>query len=144
MAKQPRQGGVPGAPQLAPFRFKKGQSGNPGGRPPKNLVEQGEGGQLSLSDAVKRYLNRNPRKVDELAQLMVEAALGKIPPEQAKILQMVRSIDVVKAMLDRTDGPVQQKIDHTIRTDRTVILHDGPAVRLDDLEEERKPDALPG
>jgi hypothetical protein len=35
-----RRGGVPGAPQLRPYCYKPGQSGNPGGRPKVDLAAQ--------------------------------------------------------------------------------------------------------
>jgi hypothetical protein len=53
--------------RVAPFRWKKGQSGNPAGR---------RKGSISLAAALQRLLIKEPDKLESVARTLVDAAIA--------------------------------------------------------------------
>ncbi len=84
--------------------------------------------EASLTKSIKRFLADHPDYMKRLAEMFVKCAVGEVDEKTANILSRVRGIDHFRELFNRLDGPVIQKIDSTIRSDKTVILHDGPAV----------------
>lgn len=68
-----QKGGVPGAPQLRPYHFRAGESGNPGGRPKHDLAAEiaraiFEQDGLAIFDAFRKMLRKgSPYAFDVLA-----------------------------------------------------------------------------
>lgn len=101
----PRGGVVP----PAETRFRPGQSGNPGGKPKG----------ASILGPLLREMARRPdedgygSKAVELAKRLAEAAL-----EGDR-----EAVDAILKLMDRTDGPVEKKIEHTgeLTTKRIVL-----------------------
>jgi len=91
-----------GAPQLDPYKFKPGQSGNPSGRPKKKPI----------TEMYERILN-NPENVAAI-EIAVNKALAK--GQMAMVLQL-------REMTDRVEGKVVQPIE----ADITVNLSDAIA-----------------
>lgn len=75
---------------LKPFQFKKGQSGNPGGRPKTK----------PFWDAIQKHLEEHPEDA---------AAIIRDHFKRAK----KGSIAHARELMDRTDGPVKQVTEHT-------------------------------
>ena len=91
---------------LEQYKWKKGQSGNPDGRPT---------GSISLVESLKAYLRRNPQKLEEIVIALVkEGRLGNIV--------------ATKEMLDRIDGKVAER--HKIEGELPIKLIFVPAQRL--------------
>ena len=91
-----------GAPQLDPYKWQPGQSGNPGGRPKKKPI----------TELYERILN-DPANLDA-----IESAVNKALQRgnMAMVLQL-------KEMTDRIEGKVTQPI----QADLTVNLADAIA-----------------
>ena len=71
---------------LKPYRFKKGQSGNPSGRPK---------GAVSLVTSLREYLNKHPEEKRDLIKALIK---------QGKLGNVVAT----KEILDRVDGKVKE------------------------------------
>jgi hypothetical protein len=121
-------GGPSPADRIRPFMWKKGQSGNPGGRP-KNE---------SMTARLRRVLaqEHNGREIADLIaeRLVKEALSGKHP--------------FIKELLDRVEGPVNQhKPDHdrVVRIE-VVDVASGVVTPVSGLREfySRFPAPLPG
>ena len=91
-----------GAPQLDPYKFKPGESGNPSGRPKKKPI----------TEMYERILSR-PENIEAL-ELAVNKALSR--GQMAMVLQL-------REMTDRIEGKVTQPI----QADITVNLSDAIA-----------------
>jgi hypothetical protein len=82
-------------------QFKKGQSGNPGGRPK---------GSISLVNLIRRRLTENPELADAIADnLIALAAQGD-----------QKAINAIREILDRVDGKVPQQVDAKVEGDIVV------------------------
>lgn len=79
-------------PWLAPYRWQKGQSGNPGGRPR----------QKPISDAYKQALQFTDANGVTFAQLIAQAMLEKA---------MRGDVAATKEVTDRVEGSVRQAMD---------------------------------
>jgi hypothetical protein len=112
--------GIEGAPQLAPYKFPPGKSGNPGGRPKFRAV----------SKAAKRLLLRYTR--EEIEQRSRD---GKLRGDEALAASMlVSAFDdprFASIILDRTEGKVPDEVQHSGAGDGLRII----------LEEARPPSA---
>ena len=101
---------------LKPFRWKKGQTGNPEGRPT---------GSISVVESLKAYLRRHP---DELEQIVISLV------KEGRLGNMVAT----KEIIDRVDGRVVET--HKITGNLPVILQFVPASEIlkqqSQLEEE--------
>jgi hypothetical protein len=75
-------------------QFKKGQSGNPGGRPK---------GSISLVNLIRRRLTENPELADAIADNLDQKA-----------------INAIREILDRVDGKVPQQVDAKVEGDIVV------------------------
>lgn len=82
-----------GAPQLDPYKFRPGQSGNPSGRPKKKPV----------TEMYERILN-DPENLAAIEKATVKALLKG---NMAMVLQL-------KEMTDRVEGKVTQPIEADI------------------------------
>lgn len=82
------------ADHLRDTRFKKGQSGNPGGRPK---------GAVSIVAMIKKLLREDP----ERARKVAENILDRAAENDAKALGFARTL------LERVDGPVPTQIEGT-------------------------------
>ena len=82
-----------GAPQLDPYKFKPGQSGNPSGRPKKKPI----------TEMYERILN-DPKNIAALEKA-VNKALSR--GQMAMVLQL-------KEMTDRVEGKVTQPIEASV------------------------------
>jgi hypothetical protein len=91
-----------GAPQLDPYKWQKGQSGNPGGRPKKKPV----------TDLYDEILN-DP---EEIAKIRASVIKSLVKGNMAMVLQL-------REMTDRVEGKVTQPIE----ADITVNLADAIA-----------------
>jgi len=76
-------------------RWKPGQSGNPKGRPPKNL---------SITSLVKEKLEQEGPEGKTNAELIADAIIE---------LAVSGDLSAIKELLDRTDGKVIDRTDHT-------------------------------
>jgi hypothetical protein len=91
------------ADHLEPFKWKKGQSGNPSGRTK---------GTPSLVDELKKWLRRHPEDAEKIiAALIKEGTKG--------------NITATREMLDRVDGKVVET--HKLETDLPVQVIFVPA-----------------
>jgi len=88
---------------LAPFKWKKGQSGNPEGRPT---------GVISLTETLKKMLRRNPEALEDIVTALIE---------EGRLGNMVAT----KEMLDRVDGKVAET--HRIEGELPVRIEFVPA-----------------
>ena len=79
--------------------WKKGQSGNPNGKPK---------GALNLTSILKQHLSEDQR-AEKLMQAVVKRAHDKSDP-------------LVKEILERVDGKVPQAIDATIDTTVNIVF----------------------
>lgn len=83
-------------------RFQPGRSGNPGGKP------RG----ASIQAAILRELAKEPdedgigRGAREVAQALMDVAAGRRAPNEV-------DTKAALAILDRTDGPIEKKIEHS-------------------------------
>lgn len=99
------------APQIAPYRFKPGQSGNPSGLPK---------GTVSLVAAIKKILREDPARLDALAAKVVERAEKNLDGKE---------FVYVKEIIERFDGKVSDKV--VIERNDTNITE----FTIDDLRE---------
>ncbi len=103
----------PGNPKtLTAPRYKKGQTGNPGGKRKDGLKSQPK--VYLVSDALKELLE-DKRISRELAQALFDVARDPAHP------LMIRAAEV---MLDRTEGKVEQKVKHdgVVKTARLEVV----------------------
>ena len=94
---------------LEKFKWKKGQSGNPDGRPT---------GSISLVERLKAHLRRHPEDVENIIQGLV--ALG-IDPSASQL-------GAIKEMMDRVDGKVTET--HKIEGELPIRIEFVPALEL--------------
>lgn len=94
------------AEHLEQYRWKKGQSGNPDGRPT---------GSISLVEQLKAYLRRHPEDIQAIVLALIQ---------QGKIGNMVAT----KEMLDRIDGKVADR--HLIEGDLPITVQFVPAEQI--------------
>ena len=100
------------AEHLEKFQWKKGQSGNPEGRPT---------GGISLVERLKAYLRRNPGEAEAIIVALVkEGRLG--------------NIIATKELLDRIDGKVVET--HKIEGEMPIKILFVPAQQLLDEKEQ--------
>lgn len=108
--KRPAAGGIPGTPQLDPYKFKPGVSGNPGGRPKGT-------GKIRISDAYAGVMAQD-------ASEDIKIAMGLDPNEkftyaECVALQMIRkslntesckpSFKAVQELREVTEGKLPEK-----------------------------------
>ena len=96
-------------------RWKKGESGNPAGRPPKNL---------SITSLVKELLETEDATGKTNAELIAEAII-----ELAK----KKDLPAIRELLDRIEGKVTEK-----RMISSMIVHVGDEYAQKGLEMNRK------
>lgn len=101
-AENSSENSLAGAPQLDPYKFKPGQSGNPGGRPKKKPI----------TEMYEAILN-DP---EEIAKIRASVVKALVKGNMAMVLQL-------REMTDRTEGKVTQPIE----ADITVNLADAIA-----------------
>ena len=96
-------------------RFKPGQSGNPGGKPK---------GASTLAPML-RELARNPDE-DGYGQQAVEIAKRAL---QAARDGDGKALSAILALMDRTDGPVEKRIEHSgeLTTKRVILERETPS-----------------
>lgn len=113
---------------LAKNKFKKGDDPrrmkNPPGRPRKKE-------RASLVKGLVDYIEKHPDYREKLIDLWANAAIGNVDIETAEKLSKVRGMEVLKELFNRVDGPLIKKQTVNVRSDKTVIIHDGPAVKID-------------
>ena len=83
------------APQLRPYHFKPGQSGNPSGRPAKPLTE--------------RLLARLAKEDENLAERLVQALIDRAEDNDPKVAGP--AVKAITEIFDRVEGKVEQKVD---------------------------------
>ena len=94
------------ADHLKPYRWKKGQSGNPEGRPT---------GSISIVERLKAYLRRHPEEIEAIVLALVkEGRLGNLA--------------ATKEMLDRIDGKVVDT--HKIEGEVPITIQFVPAEQI--------------
>jgi hypothetical protein len=89
------------------FQFKKGISGNPGGRPRTKI----------FTDAIRRYLHNNPAEADKVAK----AILGKMK---------AGDVSAFREVLDRVEGAVTNQVDLNVTEQGIVDRLNGARERL--------------
>ena len=113
---------------LAKHAFRKGDDPrrlkNPPGRPSKKA-------RVSLVKDLTDRLEADPGYRKKFIDLWQRAAIGDVDMETAEKLSKLRGIDVMREFFNRIDGPLIKKQTVNVRSDKTVILHNGPAVELD-------------
>lgn len=96
---------------LEKFQWKKGQTGNPEGRPT---------GSISITETLKKFLRRNPQALEDIViALIEEGRLG--------------NMTATKEMLERIDGKVAER--HTIEGELPIKLLFIPAQEVIDASE---------
>jgi len=133
-----------GAEHLVKYQFTKGHKGKKNAQRYKNPRTKNpiKVDKVSLSREIRNYLEKNPDTKKHLAELLVKMALGEVSKEQAEILNRVRSVEAFKELFNRIDGPLIKRQTNIIRSDKTVILHDGPAIQLDVGEKDEGDDRI--
>ena len=88
-------------------QFKKGQSGNPNGRPPKGY---------SITDTIREMMDEKPE---------IKKALGN------KILQMALNGDIVamKTIWSYLDGMPQQSVEHSGSIEHPTPIYGGKSTK---------------
>ncbi|KKW11516.1 MAG: hypothetical protein UY48_C0017G0009 [Candidatus Gottesmanbacteria bacterium GW2011_GWB1_49_7] len=93
--------------RLAPYQFKKGQSGNPGGRP------------ISIVNLINKELKRKVKIIGTEKTIKAGQAVAK------QLVRMAYTGDVaaIKEVIDRVDGKAAQRIelDANIQSTETKI-----------------------
>ena len=98
---------------LKKYQWKKGKSGNPKGRPIKNL---------SLVSLVKERLENHPEEARAIAVALISMAKGK-------------DMRAIEELLNRIDGRVAEK--HQIEGSLPIKLLFVPASQVLEIEEEK-------
>ena len=106
------------AAAIGSYRWKKGQSGNPSGKPK---------GTVSLAAAVQRLLRKDPKLVDDIAKTIVNAAIAG-------------DLGAAKLLFDRLDGskPTGFFSVHVDNSDRRTAVSVSPQVLGEIAESRRK------
>jgi len=104
-------------------RFKKGQSGNPGGRRKGASVVHELERRLALGAEFDEDGNlvRAGKEACEIADTLIGLARGLVDPKSVEVKAAL-------AIIDRTDGPVRKEIDVSaeVTTKRVVLEREPP------------------
>lgn len=112
---------------LKPYQFPPGISGNPLGKALRKPT-------VSITKTLTNLLEQDPALQVEIAQFLIDCARGRVPPSGVKAIEAIREV------MNRVDGPVLKRLETTIKADKTVIVHDGPAhPSLPEAEPQRDP-----
>jgi len=104
--------------------FKKGQSGNPAGRPPKLIKHtikelQAEGvEEASPTDIKACYLTLINMSIPALEQKVKDQEQSALVRIVGKAILSGKGFDIIERMLDRSIGRAQQSIDHTTKGEK--------------------------
>lgn len=116
-----------GSPQLKEFEFKKGNSGNPNGRPPlpEELKKARKINKAKASQIINDFMNMTILEIKEQISTddthAMESLIGKIIIEAQKIGDYSR----VNFLFDRMIGKVTDKVEHTMPKPTVIKLLDG-------------------
>jgi len=122
-------------------QFKKGQSGNPNGRPRKLISEtinelKAEGVVETSTTEIKAvYLMLINLTITELEQRVKDPKQSALVRIVGKAILSGKGFEIIERMLDRAIGKAENKIDHTTKGEslNMPILNINP---LDDIEED--------
>jgi hypothetical protein len=101
--------------------FKKGQSGNPAGRPPKLIKHtikelQAEGVEEATPTDIKAcYLTLINMSIPALEAKVKDTEQSALVRIVGKAILSGKGFDIIERMLDRSIGRAQQSIDHTTK-----------------------------
>jgi hypothetical protein len=109
------------AAPVAPFKWKKGQSGNPSGKPK---------GTVSLAAAVQRLLRKDPKLVDNIAKTIIDAAIAG-------------DLGAARLLFERLDGtkPTGFFSVHVDNSDRRIGITVSPQTLAEIADSRRKYEA---
>jgi len=107
---------------VAPFKWKKGQSGNPAGR---------RKGSVSLAAALQRLLVNEPDKLESIARTLVDAAIAG-------------DVSAARLLFERLDGHKSTGFlaVHVDNSDRRTAVTVSPQVLAEIAESRRKYEEL--
>jgi hypothetical protein len=109
------------AAPVAPFKWKKGQSGNPSGKAK---------GTVSLAYAVQRLLRKEPEKLESIARTLVDAAIAG-------------DVSASRLLFERLDGnkPTGFFSVHVDNSDRRIGISVSPQTLAEIADSRRKYEA---
>lgn len=116
---------MPNKENLIPFEFKKGQSGNPNGRPRKlvsnTLKALNDVGikEVTKTEITAIYMSLINCAEDELKEMMDDKKQSIIVKTICKAISKGKGFDIIEKMLDRSIGKPKQDIG--IQVDPTVL-----------------------
>ena len=106
--------------------FKKGQSGNPNGRPRKLISEtikelEAEGVKQTTTTEIKAvYLMLINLTIPELETRVKDSKQSALVRIVGKAILSGKGFEIIERMLDRSIGKAQQSIDHTTKGDKII------------------------
>jgi hypothetical protein len=109
------------AAPVAPFKWKKGQSGNPSGKAK---------GTVSLAYAVQRLLRKEPEKLESIARTLVDSAIAG-------------DVSAARLLFERLDGhkPTGFFSVHVDNSDRRIGITVSPQTLAEIADSRRKYEA---
>jgi hypothetical protein len=118
-------------------QFKKGQSGNPNGRPRKLISEtikelEAEGVKQTTTTEIKAvYLMLINLTIPELETRVKDSKQSALVRIVGKAILSGKGFEIIERMLDRSIGKAQQNIDHTTKGDKII----SPIQWIDEAEQ---------
>jgi len=113
---------------IVQHQFKKGESGNPKGRPPKLLTElledlRAEGFErVTTSQVVDAYETLFGLPVEKLRAVAINEKLPMISRIVAKAMLSTKGFEILEKMLDRAQGRPKQSIDAEVTGGINIAL----------------------